>query len=100
MVTKKTTKKTAAKKAPKRNTAAQTNVKTPQASQEFLADITALFKRHGWSGLPRELSFSSDSGCDRVCDDGSIAQPKTIKCPDGTTKVVCACPGEDPSCED
>jgi hypothetical protein len=100
MVAKKTSKKTAAKEAPKKTTVAQTNVKTPQGSPEFLAELTDVFKRHGWSGLPRELSFSSESVCDRVCDDGSIAQPKTIKCPGGRTKVVCACPGEDPTCED
>ena len=71
-----------------------------QRRQSSLADLTDVFQRHGWSGLPQELSFSSDSGPGRTCDDGSIAQPKTIDCPDGTRKMVYACPGDDPTCDD
>ena len=102
MVNKKTSKKTAAEKAkaPKKAVVAQTNLKTTSLSPEFFADITEVFKRHGWAGLPHQFSFSSTGGCDRVCKDGSIAQPKSISCPGGITKIVCACPGEDPTCDD
>lgn len=72
----------------------------PPHTPEFVADLTEVFKRHGWAGLPREISFSTDSICQRVCDDGSIAQPVTLHCPGGMSKIVCACPGEDPTCED
>jgi hypothetical protein len=102
MANKKTTKKAPAKnvKAAKKTAVPQTNLKTASLPPEFFADLTEVFKRHGWAALPSQLSFSSASGCDRVCDDGSIAQPISIRCPDGTTKIVCACPGEDPTCDD
>jgi len=102
MVNKKTSKKSLVKnaKAMKKTAVAQTNQKTASLPPEFFADLTEVFKRHGWAGLPHQLSFSSTGGCDRVCDDGSIAQPKSISCPGGITKIVCACPGEDPTCDD
>jgi hypothetical protein len=96
-----TAKKTAAKKATAKKVAAAPNdVILPPHSAAFTADLTEVFKRHGWSGLPQQLSFSAASGCDRVCGDGSIAQPKWLDCPGGIRKMVCACPGEDPSCDD
>ena len=102
MVNKRTSKRAPAKnaKAAKKAAVAQTNLKTASRSPEFFADLTEVFKRHSWAGLPHQLSFSSTGGCDRVCDDGSIAQPKSIRCPGGITKIVCACPGEDPTCDD
>jgi hypothetical protein len=102
MVNKKTSKKAPAKtaKAADKTAVAQTKPKMPPASAEFTSDLTEVFKRHGWSGLPQQLSFSLTGGCDRKCDDGSIAQPKWIDCPDGTRKMVCVCPGEDPTCDD
>ena len=100
MVSSKTSKKTPLKKVKARKKAVpQTNVKMSLPSAEFTADLSEVFKRHGWSGLPQQLSFSSDAVCDRVCGDGSIAQPKWIECPGGM-KMVCACPGEDPTCQD
>jgi hypothetical protein len=97
-----TAKKTAAKKATAKNTviAAPKDVVMPPHTAEFAADLTEVFKRHGWSGLPQQLSFSAASGCNRVCDNGSIAQPVWLDCPGGIRKMVCACPGEDPSCDD
>jgi len=102
MVTKKTNRKAAKKKAkaPKKAAVAQIKAKTALPSAEFVADLTEVFTRHGWSGLPKQLSFSLAGGCDRKCDDGSIAQPKWIDCPGGIRKMVCVCPGEDPSCQD
>lgn len=102
MVNKRTSKRAPAKnaKAAKKTTVVQTNLRTASLPPEFFADLTEVFKRHGWEGLPHQISFSSTGGCDRVCDDGSIAQPKSIRCPGGITKIVCACPGEDPTCDD
>jgi hypothetical protein len=80
--------------------AAPKGVVMPPHTAEFAADLTKVFKRHGWSGLPQQISFSAASGCNRVCDNGSIAQPVWLDCPGGIRKMVCACPGEDPSCDD
>lgn len=102
MVSKETSKKAPAKdtKAAKKNAVAQTNPKMPPASAEFTSDLTKVFQRHGWSGLPQGLSFSLASSPGRTCDDGSLPQPKWIDCPDGTRKMVYACPGDDPTCDD
>jgi hypothetical protein len=102
MVNKKTSKKAPAKKAKaaKKNAVAQVNTKMPPASAEFTSDLTEVFQRHGWSGLPQKLSFSLAGGPGRTCDDGSLPQPKWIDCPDGTRKMVYACPGDDPTCDD
>lgn len=95
------TKKTSAKKATVKETFALPNdVVMPPHTAEFVADLTAVFERHGWSGLPQQISFSAASGCTRVCDDGSIALLVTLDCPGGIRRMVCACPGEDPSCDD
>jgi hypothetical protein len=94
-------KKTAAKKAKAKKTAVvPKDVVMPPHTAEFTADLTEVFKRHGWSGLPQQISFSAASGCNRVCDNGSIAQPVWLDCPGGIRKMVCACPGEDPACDD
>jgi hypothetical protein len=93
-------KKSLAKKPPAKKDATGTvNQKTLLPSPEFTADLTQLFKKHGFAGLPRHLSFASDDQCDRICPDGSRAVPTWINCPGGVTKMVCACPGEDPSCD-
>jgi len=101
MVNKKAAKKSPGKKAkaPKQLAVSHTNPNMTSPSPEFIADLTDVFKRHGWVGLPQHLSFSSSGGCTRVCPDGSIAVPKSIPCPGGITKLVCACPGEDPGCD-
>lgn len=111
MVAKKTskevlTKTLGAKKANAQNVpapkkaAAHTKAKGPSPSPKFTADLTEVFQRHGWPGLPHELSFSAAAGeCTRVCQDGSIAQPVWYSCPGGGQKRVCACPEDpDPSC--
>jgi hypothetical protein len=102
MVNKKTSKKAPAKnaKTAKKNAVAQINPKMPPASAEFTSDLTEVFQRHGWPGLPQKLSFSLAGGLGRTCDDGSLPQPKWIDCPDGTRKMVYACPGDDPTCDD
>lgn len=102
MVSKKTTKTTLAKnaKAAKKNAVAQIKPKRPPASAEFTSDLTEVFQRHGWSGLPQKLSFSLADNPGRTCADGSLPQPKWIDCPDGTRKMVYACPGDDPTCDD
>ena len=102
MVNKKTSKKAPAKnaKAARKNAVAQINPTMPPASAEFTSDLTEVFQRHGWSGLPQELSFSLAGGPGRTCDDGSLPQPKWIDCPDGSRKMVYACPGDDPTCDD
>lgn len=101
MVNKKTDKKAPAKNAKaKRNAVAQINPKMPSASAEFTSDLTEVFQRHGWPGLPQELRFSLAAGPGRTCDDGSLPQPKWIECPDGTRKMVYVCPGDDPTCDD
>jgi len=87
-------------KAAKNNVVAKTRRKVPLASAEFTSDLTEVFQRHGWSGLPRELSFSLAGGPGQRCDDGSLPQPKWIDCPDGTRKMVYVCPGDDPTCDD
>ena len=73
MVNKRTSKRAPAKnaKAAKKTTVVQTNLRTASLPPEFFADLTEVFKRHGWEGLPHQISFSSTGGCDRVCDDGS-----------------------------
>ena len=102
MVNKKTSKKAPAKhaKAAKKSAVAQINPKMPPASAEFTSDLTDVFQRHGWPGLPQKLSFSLAGDPGRTCDDGSLPQPKWIDCPDGTRKMVYACPGDDPTCDD
>ena len=102
MVSKKTSKKAPAKnaKAAKKNAVAQTDPMMPPASAKFTSDLTKVFQRHGWSGLPQKLSFSLAGGPGRTCDDGSLPQPKWIDCPDGRRKMVYACPGDDPTCDD
>jgi hypothetical protein len=102
MVNKKTGKKAPAKnaKAKEKKAVAQIIPKMPPASTEFTSDLTEVFQRHGWSGLPKELSFSLAGGPGRTCDDGTLPQPKWIDCPDGRRKMVYACPGEDPTCDD
>lgn len=96
----KATKKSAVKKAKATKKSVATDMKAHDdlPSPELTADLAKVFKRHGWTGLPRSLSFASASGCDRECPDGSTAQPTWIKCPDGSSKMVCICPGDDPSC--
>ncbi|MBB5057416.1 hypothetical protein HDF16_002122 [Granulicella aggregans] len=102
----KSTKESAAKKATvakkakaaKKATAVKSlNSATNLPTAEFTADLETLFKKHGWPGLPRRLSFSSMDQCDRICPDGSKATPTWIECPGGP-QLVCACPGEDPHC--
>jgi len=106
MVTKKTNKKTATNKTAAKKATAKTTIGVPTGvvmpphTAQFVADLTRVFKRHGWSGLPQQLSFSAASGCTRVCAGGSTAQLVTLDCPGGIRKIVCACPGEDPSCDD
>jgi hypothetical protein len=102
MVNKKTSKKAPAKnaKTAKKNAVAQINPKMPPASAEFTSDLTEVFQRHGWPGLPQKLSFSLAGDPGRTCDDGSLPQPKWIDCPNGTRKMVYACPGDDPTCDD
>jgi hypothetical protein len=102
MASKKTRKKAPAKnaKAATKDAVAQTTPKIRPASAEFTSDLTAVFQRHGWGGLPRELSFSLAGGPGRTCDDGSLPQPVWIDCPDGRRKVVYVCPGDDPTCDD
>ena len=102
MVSKKASKKAPVKnaKAAEKTAVSQTIPKMPPASAEFTSDLTEVFQRHGWSGLPQELSFSLAGGPGRTCDDGSLPQPKWIDCPDGTRKMVYACPGEDPTCDE
>jgi hypothetical protein len=101
MVSKKTTKKRLPKnaRAAKKRTVARAELKMPPPSAQFISDLTAVFKRHGWSGLPQELSFSLAVGSDRTCADGSVPQPKWIDCPDGRRKMVYVCPGDDPTCD-
>jgi hypothetical protein len=100
MVTK-GTQKNAAKKAKTTKNSVVRDMKANDdlPSPELTADLAEVFTRHGWTGLPRNLSFANASGCDRKCPDGSTAQPAWIKCPDGSSKMVCICPGDDPSCE-
>jgi hypothetical protein len=102
MVSKKTSKKTPARnaKAAKKNAVAQTDPMMPPASAKFTSDLTKVFQRHGWSGLPQKLSFSLAGGPGRTCEDGSPPQPKWICCPGGKLKMVYVCPGEDPTCDD
>jgi len=102
MAKKKPSKKAPAKnaKAAKKNAVAQISPKMPPASAEFTSDLTEVFQRHGWPGLPQNLSFSLAGGPGRTCDDGSLPQPKWIDCPDGTRKMVYVCPGDDPTCDD
>lgn len=102
MANKKTGKKATAKnaKVARKNAVAQVNPKMPPASAEFTSDLTEVFQRHGFPGLPQELRFSLAGGPGRTCDDGSLPQPKWIDCPDGTRKMVYVCPGEDPTCDD
>jgi hypothetical protein len=95
------TKKAAAQKV---SSAKKTPAKTidddnPLPSPEFTSDLTEVFRKHGWSGLPQHLSFATSDECDRVCPDGSKAVPTWINCPGGVTKMVCTCPGEDPPCD-
>lgn len=99
-MTRKSTKKSAAKKAkPIRKAAAKTaNTKGKPASPEMLADLTEVFKKHGWTGLPQHLAFAATSGVDDTCPDGSPRKQITIRCPGGMTKVVFICPGDDPGC--
>jgi hypothetical protein len=99
MVTK-ATKKSAAKKGKATTKSPATKVKANEGlpSPELTEDLTEVFKRHGWTGLPQHLSFASTSDCDRQCDDGSTPVTRWINCPGGITKRVCVCPGEDPSC--
>lgn len=93
-------KKSAAKKpkATKKRIAKVGRANYDLPSPELTADLAEVFTRHGWSGLPRNLNFANESGCDRKCPDGSTAQPTWIRCSDGTSKLVCICPGDDPSC--
>ena len=104
MVNKKTSKKAPAKnaKTAKKNAVAQITPKMPPASAEFTSDLTEVFQRHGWPGLSAKTQLFMVAGGDpgRTCDDGSLPQPKWIDCPDGTRKMVYACPGEDPTCDD
>jgi hypothetical protein len=101
MASKRPRKKAPAKKAKpaKKKAVAQTTPKMPPASAEFTSDLTEVFQRHGWSGLPQAIRFSLAGGPGPTCADGSLPQPKWIDCPDGTRKMVYACPGDDPTCD-
>jgi hypothetical protein len=90
-----TKKKAATKKVAARTVVQGSGLPTP----EFTADLAKVFKKHGLPGLPQHLSFASVEQCDRICPNGEKAVPTWINCPGGVTKMVCACPGEDPSCD-
>jgi hypothetical protein len=100
-MTTKSTKKSIVKNTPATKKAA---VKKPVnngalPSPEFTADLAEVFEKHGRAGLPQHLSFASADQCDRICPGGEKAVPTWINCPGGITKMVCVCPGEDPSCD-
>ena len=98
-MTTKGTKKSALSKVGATSKTAAKSVKPKHRlpSPEMLADLTDVFKKHGWAGLPQHLAFASTSG-DGTCPDGSSPRPVTIRCPGGIVKVVLVCPGDDPGC--